>query len=234
MRLSLATLASIAAPLVAAHYTFPDFIANGVASADWVYIRETANHYSNAPVTSVTDPEFRCYELDLVNTAGSTQTMTVSAGSTVGFKESQAVYHPGYLDIYMSPAAPYANFSQAATGATWFKVFEMPPVMVNGQLTFPSENLQSFTFAIPKSLPSGQYLIRVEHIALHAASTYQGAQFYISCAQVNVVNGGSGTPGPLVSIPGVYTGREPGIMLNIYSLPAGYEYPSPGPTVWQG
>lgn len=43
-------------------------------------------------------------------------------------------------------------------------------------------------------------------IALHAASTYGGAQFYISCAQLNVVNGGSGTPGPLVSIPGVYTG----------------------------
>lgn len=32
------------------------------------------------------DPEFRCYELDLQNTAGSTQTATVSAGSTVGFK----------------------------------------------------------------------------------------------------------------------------------------------------
>jgi hypothetical protein len=27
-----------------------------------------------------------------------------------------------------------------------------------------------------------------------------------SCAQVNVVNGGSGSPGPLVSFPGAYTG----------------------------
>jgi hypothetical protein len=43
-------------------------------------------------------------------------------------------------------------------------------------------------------------------IALHVASTYGGAQFYIGCAQVNVVNGGNGNPGPLVSIPGVYTG----------------------------
>ncbi len=39
-----------------------------------------------AQVTSVTDPEFRCYELDLENTAGATQVATVSAGSTVGFK----------------------------------------------------------------------------------------------------------------------------------------------------
>ena len=43
-------------------------------------------------------------------------------------------------------------------------------------------------------------------IALHLAETFGGAQFYIGCAQVNVVNGGSGTPSPLVSIPGVYTG----------------------------
>ncbi|GJE85228.1 glycoside hydrolase family 61 protein [Phanerochaete sordida] len=236
----LVAVAGVLAPLVAAHYTFPDFIVNGAATGDWVYIRETANHYSNGPVTDVTDPEFRCYELDLANTAGQTATYTVSAGQSVGFKavrlafNIKSVYHPGYFDIYMSSAVPYANSTQAGTGPTWFKVFEMPPVMQNGQLTFPSENLQSFTFTIPKSLPSGQYLIRVEHIALHAASTFQGAQFYLSCAQVNVVNGGSGTPGPLVSIPGVYTGREPGIMLNIYTVPSTYQYPSPGPAVWHG
>ncbi len=39
-----------------------------------------------AQVTNVNDPEFRCYELDLENTAGQTQTATVSAGSTVGFQ----------------------------------------------------------------------------------------------------------------------------------------------------
>ena len=47
----------------------------------------------------------------------------------------------------------------------------------------------------------------MEHIALHSASGFQGAQFYISCSQINVSGGGSGTPGPLVSIPGVYNGR---------------------------
>lgn len=47
----------------------------------------------------------------------------------------------------------------------------------------------------------------MEAIALHAASTFGGAQFYISCGQVEVTNGGSGTPGPLVEIPGVYTGE---------------------------
>jgi hypothetical protein len=49
------------------------------------------------------------------------------------------------------------------------------------------------------------YLLRPEHIALHDSSG--GAQFYIACAQLHVTNGENGTPGPLVSIPGVYSGN---------------------------
>ena len=37
-------------------------------------------------MTDVNDPEFRCYELDLENTAGQTQVATVSAGELIGFK----------------------------------------------------------------------------------------------------------------------------------------------------
>lgn len=108
----------------------------------------------------------------------------------------------------------------------------------------------------------GQYLVRAEQIALHVASTYQGAQvciynlskreltktlfdpvlrwqvvisfrmgssFWLSsyksgCAQVNVVGGGSGNPSPLVSIPGVYTGREPGILISMYHALANSVY----------
>jgi hypothetical protein len=66
--------------------------------------------------------------------------------------------------------------------------------------------------------------VRVESIAIHSANYYGGgllpktlhstsvssilsaAQFYIACAPITVTGGGSGTPGPLVAIPGVYTG----------------------------
>ena len=145
-----------------------------------------------------------------------------------------------YLSVYMSKAAPAANSASAGTAQTWFKVYEQAPTYANGQLTFPSTCMSpsrspgclmltgplpqscntaqtSFTFPLPKSLPSGQYLVRVEQIALHVASSYGGAQFYISCAQVNVANGGSGTPGPLVSIPGVYTGVS-GLVRNMSSV----------------
>ncbi|KAI0090401.1 glycoside hydrolase [Irpex rosettiformis] len=242
MKAFFAVLAVVAAPFVTAHYTFPDFIVGSTVSADWQYIRETANHYSNGPVTSVTDPEFRCYELDLQNTAGETSTASVSAGSTVGFKANGPIYHPGYLDVMMSKADPTANSAEAGTGSTWFKVYEQKPTFADGQLTFPSTTQEQFSFTIPKNLPSGQYLVRAEQarihlfdIALHSASSYGGAQFYIGCAQVNVVDGGSGSPGPLVSIPGVYTGYEPGILINIYNLPSNFTgYQAPGPVVWQG
>ncbi|KAI0656931.1 glycoside hydrolase [Cubamyces menziesii] len=235
MKAFLAALALVSAQLAAAHYTLPDLIANGTTFADWVYVRTTQNHYSNAPITDVNSTEFRCYELDMNATPGETQIATVEAGSTIGFKADNTFYHPGYFSAYMSPASPAANSPEAGTGQTWFKIWEDPPVFENGQLVFPSTSISEITFTIPKSLPSGQYLVRGEQIALHVASSVGGAQFYIGCAQLNVINGGDGKPEPLVSIPGVYTGYEPGILINIYDLPANYPgYTSPGPAVWQG
>lgn len=87
---------------------------HGLLTQDWSVIRETANHYSNGPVTSVTDPEFRCYELDLANTAGQTQTATVAAGSTIGFKANGAIYHPG---VRISSTFPQAACERLLTVA---------------------------------------------------------------------------------------------------------------------
>lgn len=84
-------------------------------------------------------------------------------------------------------------------------------------------DIQKFSFVLPKSTPDGEYLVRVENLALHIATTDgreccpsfalspsscgRLAEFYVSCAQVKVVEGGEGTPGPLVSIPGMYNGN---------------------------
>lgn len=88
----------------------------------------------------------------------------------------------------------------------------------------------SIQFTLPANLPAGEYLMRMENIALHSAQGFGGgeiymfifvyrcphldnlylrplAQFYISCAQLNVQSSGTGTPGPLVAIPGVYSGN---------------------------
>jgi hypothetical protein len=76
-------------------------------------------------------------------------------------------------------------------------------------------------FTIPKNVPSGKYLVRVESIALHQASSVGGAQMYLSCAQIEVTGGGTGKPGPLVAFPGAY-------------YPIVTSYIAPGPAVWDG
>ncbi|KAF8879663.1 glycoside hydrolase family 61 protein [Gymnopilus junonius] len=216
--------------LVQAHYTLPDLLIGGTNTGDWVNIRKTNNFDSQAPVTDVTSQDLRCYTSE---TGATASTATVAAGSQIGFQADQSMYHQGVVNVYMAKA-PGNVSTWDGSGAVWFKVYQIPAVTDGGtSISFPGTNIQTVTFTVPKNLPSGQYLVRVEQIALHVASTFGGAQFYISCAQINVTGGGSGTPGPLVAIPGVYTGNEPGILINIY-YPIPATYTQPGPAVWSG
>src|SRR4051812_48456945 len=83
-----------------------------------------------------------------------------------------------------------------------------------------------------------RYLLRAEIIALHAASNYPGAQFYMECAQINVRGAsvtkrgdGHGSPSAprrhlatragafspsYVSFPGAYKGTDPGVKFQLY------------------
>jgi hypothetical protein len=47
----------------------------------------------------------------------------------------------------------------------------------------------------------------MEYISLEQAGHEGGVNFYVTCAQLNITNGGNGAPGPLVEIPGVYNGK---------------------------
>jgi hypothetical protein len=60
------------------------------------------------------------------------------------------------------------------------KVHEISAITDGGDsITFPAEGLTEFEFMLPKSLPIGDYLVRVEQIALENASAFQGAKFYV-------------------------------------------------------
>ncbi|KAA1471975.1 glycoside hydrolase family 61 protein A [Dentipellis sp. KUC8613] len=229
---SFATLAAFSAFIAqaAAHYTFPSLVVGGTTTPAWVNVRKTNNFNTQAPVTDVTSPDFTCYDTQTDPTA---ETITVGAGQQLGIMSDGTIYHPGVVNVYMAKA-PGDVDSFDGSGTTWFKVYQISAVTDGGSsITFPAEGLPGVTFTLPSALPSGQYLVRMEAIALHVASTFGGAQFYLSCGQINVTGGGSGTPGPLVAIPGVYTGYEPGILINInYPIPANYT--QPGPAVWSG
>jgi len=217
----------------AAHYTFPVLTPGGTATTAWEYVRETNNYQSLNPLTDVTLPDLACYDSAEPGTA---DTISVAAGSTFGFNANgnpSSIYHPGVVNVYMAQAPSGTDVaSWDPSGDVWFKVYEISAVTDGGStITFPAENVPGISFTIPSELPSGQYIVRMEAIALHVAQSFGGAQFYISCANVEVTGGGSGTPTPLVSIPGVYTGYEPGILIDIY-YPIPANYTQPGPAVW--
>ena len=105
----------------------------------------------------------------------------------------------------------------------------------NEQLLTPitTDTYETTKATIPANTPDGEYLLRVEQIALHMAAQPNKAQFYLACSQSQITGGGNGTPGPLVALPGAYSSNDPGILVNIYSIQPD-SYKAPGPAVWSG
>jgi len=224
-------LALLAAAGAQAHYTFPRTKYGGAMSAEWETIRITQNHYSNGPVTDVNSALMTCYERD--PGVGASQTVNVRAGSTFTFGVGSSVGHPGPLHFYMAkvPAGQTAKTFNGK-GAVWFKIYQDGPSgLGTGSIKWPSDGKTEVSVTLPSCLANGEYLIRVEHIALHSASSVGGAQLYLSCAQINVT-GGTGTlnTGQLVSFPGAYKATDPGILFQLY-WPIPTSYVNPGPPV---
>lgn len=225
-------LSLLAAPLaVQAHYIFSQLIVNGQAKGgDYIYIRKNSNSYMPSFTNDVVNsPNLRC---NSGAQPGSAQTFTVKAGDKIGFKlwYNEFIEHPGPGFVYMSKAPGSVN-SYDGSG-DWFKVYESGlcgsnPTVDNNWCTWQKDRIE---FTIPARIPPGEYLVRVEHIAIHEMHVQKG-QFYMECAQLKIEGPGGGTPGPLVKIPGLYKTNDPGLVYNKWtSNPA--KYIMPGPSVW--
>ncbi|CAI6334861.1 unnamed protein product [Periconia digitata] len=242
MKLTSSVLAAAALTnSVSAHYFFDKLVVDGVETKAGQYVRANTRKESymptkwKNPIDNITpdDTDFRCNKGAFTN-AGKTQTMEVKAGSKLGMKlgVGATMQHPGPQLVYMSKAPTTA---QAYEGdGDWFKIFESGVCDEKKDFTkqaWCSWDKDSIEFTIPKDTPDGEYLVRSEHIALHGAHDGQ-AEFYYECAQVKVVGGGNGTPGPMVKIPGVYQKNDPEVNFSLWS---GYKpYTMPGPSVWSG
>lgn len=62
------------------------------------------------------------------------------------------------------------------SGNVWFKIYQEEAITTSSSIAWASSGKTQVPVTLPKSLPSGQYLLRVEHIALHSASSSGGAQ----------------------------------------------------------
>ncbi|KAF9461352.1 glycoside hydrolase family 61 protein F [Collybia nuda] len=190
----------------------------------------------NGPVTDLASIDVQCNGWSEGGTPGSAPApiyATVAAGSSLALNwTAWPDSHIGPMITYMARAPSDITKWNPGTSAVWFKVHELGKTSdgkwAATDLLTASKSI--YTFTIPSKLKAGQYLIRHEIIALHAAYTYPGAQVYPSCIQVQVTGSGTSLPTSFVSFPGAYTASTPGIVYDAYTNTGAY--PIPGPAVW--
>ncbi|KXH28965.1 glycosyl hydrolase family 61 [Colletotrichum salicis] len=190
----------------------------------------------NGPVESVDLIDVQCGGYTAGGISGSTPAAlhaTAAAGSTVTLRWTLwPDSHVGPVITYMARCPDSGCQAwQPGTSAVWFKVKEGGRTgTTNTWADTPLMVANSgYQYTIPSCLKSGYYLVRHEIIALHAAYSYPGAQFYPGCHQLQVTGSGTKTATSLVAIPGAYKSTDPGITYDAYKAQT---YTIPGPTVF--
>ncbi|CZT00391.1 related to cellulose binding protein CEL1 [Rhynchosporium agropyri] len=216
MKLSIIVAAALA-EVVSAHYFFDTSTVKGVTS-------------KKKPV----HPKVHSSDMG-GGASGTTEVMTIAAGTAITFTlgVGASMAHPGTGMVYMS-LAPTGSVKEYDGSGSWFKIWEEGICNKGGRLTddaWCTWKRNNITATIPKETPNGEYLVRVEHIAVHRCHIGEPEQ-YVSCMQVKVIDGGTGTPGPLVKFPGAYKDTDPYAHFSVYN--GMKDFPSAGPDVWNG
>ncbi|KAL2023723.1 hypothetical protein VTK56DRAFT_1437 [Thermocarpiscus australiensis] len=194
----------------------------------------------DGPITDVNSNDLACNG-GPNPTQPSPYIITVQAGTTVKaiWRHTLTSGPDDVLDAsHKGPTLAYLKkvdnaLTDTGIGGGWFKIQEdgysngqwaTSKVIANGGLHY---------IDIPACIAPGQYLLRAEMIALHAAGSVGGAQLYMECAQINIV-GASGSARPQTySIPGIYKATDPGLLINIYTMTPTSTYTIPGPPLFK-
>ncbi|KIP10563.1 carbohydrate-binding module family 1 protein [Phlebiopsis gigantea 11061_1 CR5-6] len=242
---TLLALASTALPTVLAHGGVLSYSNAGNWYQGWspyntptgqTTIQRPWSSYN--PIQDATDPTIACND---DGTSGALQlTATVAAGSKITAYWNQVWPHAiGPMLTYLAQCPGSTCTGVNASTLKWFKIDEAgllsgtiySGTWGDGQMIADNS---SWTSTIPASVPSGNYLIRFETIALHSMP----AQFYPECAQITITGGGSLAPtaAELVSFPGAYSNTDPGVNIDVYSNAAQTQttYVIPGPPLYAG
>jgi cellulase len=100
-------------------------------------------------------------------------------GATGGGSDPVDPSHKGPILAYL---AKVNDATQAdVTGLKWFKIYQDGLNTATGKWAVDKlvDNKGKVSFKLPSCIAPGQYLLRVELIALHSAGNYPGAQFYV-------------------------------------------------------
>jgi cellulase len=229
------------AALSSAHCIFQNLKVNGADQGSLVALRAPN---SNNPVQDVTSSGITCGNV----ASQSSQVVTVPAGAQVGawwqhviggaqFPNDPdnpiAASHKGPITAWLAKVDNAASASHS--GQKWFKIAEDNLDTSTGKWGVDRmiENGGWSYFTVPSCIAPGQYLLRVELLALHSAGSPNGAQFYTSCAQIQITGSGTFTPSQTQSFPGAYSQNDASILTSIYGSSGkpdngGKAYQAPG------
>ncbi|KAI0394196.1 glycosyl hydrolase family 61-domain-containing protein [Xylariaceae sp. FL0594] len=235
-------------------------LVNGTESLAWKYVRDVVPQWDYFPGTFPEGDDFPKTppQEDIMNTnitcgrdafkfAATTETADVLAGDEVGFRVSYdgngpygVFWHPGPGQVYLARAPNDDLETFRGDEGDWFKIAYAGPLdNKTWQLWGP---VHEFNFTIPKTTPPGKYLLRIEQFMPTALQNY--TQWYVNCAQVNIIGPGGGTPTGFAKFPGTYQVTDPGLQIPPDQwVNGGYvdddhmrllDYIAPGPAVWTG
>ncbi|EPS38958.1 hypothetical protein H072_7274 [Dactylellina haptotyla CBS 200.50] len=227
--------------MVAGHSIFAEFEVNGVSAGKENALRLPTY---DGPIEDVTLSAMACNGGPNPLVKFSPNVVDVPAGAEITARWIHTLdtdwrtgliidsSHKGPIMVYLSKVSNAATAAIPSGG--WFKIHEEGYNSATG--VWAVDRLiadRGYKFKIPTCVAPGNYLMRVELIALHAAGNYPGAQLYMECAQINITGGGSLSPAT-VNFPGAYSGTDPGIKFNLYTSPISYTIPGPRPVTCGG
>lgn len=215
--------------------TFSVLAAAGLASAHTIFLSLEADGVNNGVSYGIRTPTYDGPQMDVTSqyiacngdpnpTTPSDKIISVTAGSTVTaiWRHTLQSGPDDVMDAsHLGPTLAYLKKVDDATsdpgsGDGWFKIQEDGYSNGVWGTTKVIQNEGRHEIQIPDCIEPGQYLLRAEMIALHAAASYPGAQFYMECAQIEIT-GSSGSASPAtVSLPGAYAVRRLGFCLSVF------------------
>ena len=182
-----------------------------------------------------------------------TETVSIAAGSSVSFTADTQVPYSTVSNLKglqhevlfitkvhclstwrkLQPPLQHSMVLEVSGSRSWTSALSSLGALgiSNASSPFPSTTnthslqAETYTFNVPSCIPAGEYLIRIQQLAIHNPGGVP--QFYIGCAQVAITGGGSKDLGPKVAIPGAFKASDPGYTANIYNNFNSYTVPGP-------
>ncbi len=181
-----------------------------------------------------TNPDIICHR----NATNAMLAAPAKGGSKITISwDTWPVSHKGPIIDYLANCdGPCETVDK--TKLQFFKIDELAllnakPIYGDWSTDIMIANNFTWTIEIPPTIASGNYVLRHEIIALHAASQANGAQNYPFCFNLAISSNGTDKPAGVLATT-FYNAKDPGILYNDDAGPPVPPYTIPGPPLYTG